>query len=169
MPSPSRAELRRLQLVNSLFASLTGNDLYLAQQIKEAIRFRLADLAEEAAKGDARDALAYDQAFNAAAADLLARLFRDRPRHGFYHWDASLGVAASTPLFTRAEIIQGLRHLAGFRESTLLITNLRAALIPPGRRTTPRRQRDYEDSLAFIRELAATRVARSSSLHLLLL
>lgn len=169
MPKPSRAESRRLQLIHSLFAPLTGSDLYLAQQIKEAIRFRLADLAEEAAGGDARHELAYDQAFNAAAADLLARLFRDRQRHGFYHWDASLGAVAATPLFTRAEILQGLRHLAGFRDSTLLITNLRSALIPPGRRASPRRQRDYEESLTFIRELTATRVPRSTSLNLLLL
>ena len=82
---------------------------------------------------------------------------------------APLGAVAATPLFTRAEILQGLRHLAGFRDSTLLITNLRSALIPPGRRASPRRQRDYEESLTFIRELAATRVPRSTSLNLLLL
>ena len=104
-----------------------------------------------------------------AFTELLARLFTHQPRHGFFHWDASLTLAAATPLFSRAEIMTGLRHLAPFREATLLVTNLRPALIPPGRRATARRQRDYEEALAFIRELAAARSIRGSNLQLLFL
>ena len=111
----------------------------------------------------------YDAAFNAAAAELLARLFAHHPRHGFFHWDASLTLAAATPLFTRAEIMTGLRQLAAYRDSTLLVTNLRPALIPPSQRATPRRQRDYEEALAFIRDLAAARTVRGSNLQLLFL
>ena len=33
----------------------------------------------------------------------------------------------------------GLKQLAPFPESTLLVTNLRPALLPAGRRATPRR------------------------------
>jgi hypothetical protein len=91
------------------------------------------------------------------------------PHHGFYHWDASLTLASSTPLFTRAEIMAGLRRLAPFRESTLLVTNLRPALIPPGARATPRRKREYEEALAFIRDLAAARTVRGADLQLLFL
>ena len=165
---PSRADLRRLHFINSLFAHATGNDLYLAEQIKSAIAFSLSDLEVQATEHP-ESADKYDAAFNAAAAALLAKLFAKHPRHGFYHWDASLTLESATPLFTRAEIMAGLRKLAPYRESTLLITNLRPALIPPHARATPRRKREYEEALSFIRDLAAARTARSSNLQLLFL
>ena len=168
MPARSRDDLRRLHFVNALFAHATGQDLFLAEQIKSAIAFSLAELETQLATHPQTTA-AYDAAFNAAAADLLAKLFTGQPRHGFFHWDASLTLAAATPLFTRAEIMTGLRHLAPYRDSTLLVTNLRPALLPPPRRATPRRQRDYEEALAFIRALTAARTVRGSNLHLLFL
>lgn len=168
MASRSRDDLRRLHLINALFAHATGQDLYLAEQIKGAIAFSLAEFESKLAVEPKPDAT-YDAMFNAAAATLLAQVFAGQPRHGFYHWDASLTLAAATPLFTRAEVMTGLRSLAPFREATLLITNLRTALLPPKARATPRRQREYEDALAFIRELAAARTVRGSTLHLLFL
>lgn len=168
MPTRSRADLRRLHFINALFAHATGQDLYLAEQIKTAIALSLSDLEAQLAI-DPESAEKYDAAFNAAAAELLARLFARQPRHGFFHWDASLTLAAATPLFTRAEIMAGLRQLAPFREATLLVTNLRPALIPPGRRATPRRVREYEEALGFIRDLAAARSVRGSNLQLLFL
>ena len=172
MSSPARPrardDLRRLYFINALFAHATGQDLFLAEQIKSAITLSLADFeAQNAAHPEF--AQKYATAFNAAAADLLAKLFTGQPRHGFFHWDASLTLAAATPLFTRAEIMAGLKHLAPYRESTLLVTNLRPALIPPTRRATPRRKRDYEEALAFIRALTAARTVRGSNLQLLFL
>ena len=163
-----RGDLRRLHFINALFARVTDHDLYLAQQIQAAITFSLAELQAQTAEHP-EFAAQFDAAFAAAAAELLAKLFAHQPRTGFYHWDASLTLAAATPLFTRAEIMAGLRHLAPFRESTLLVTNLRPALIPPARRATARRQRDYEEALAFIRTLAAARTVRGANLQLLLL
>lgn len=168
MAPRSRDDLRRLHFINALFAHATGQDLYLAEQIKAAISFTLAEfetkVADQPPPGGAEDSL-----FNAAAAQLLARLYAGQPSHGFYHWDASLTLAAATPLFTRAEIMAGLRKLAPFRDATLLITNLRPALIPPASRATPRRKRDYAEALAFIRDLAASRSVRGSNLQLLFL
>jgi hypothetical protein len=168
MPSVSRDDLRRLHFINALFAHVTGHDLYLANQIKSAIAFSLAELETQTA-AHPEFTRKYDDAFNAAAAALLAKLFSGLPRHGFFHWDASLTLVAATPLFTRAEIMAGLKHLAPYRESTLLVTNLRPALLPPTRRATPRRKHDYEEALAFIRALAAARTARSANLQLLFL
>lgn len=163
-----RDDLRRLHFINALFAHVTGHDLYLANQIKGAITFSLAELeAQTALQPDL--AATFDAAFNAAAAELLAKLFSDLPRRGFFHWDASLTLASPTPLFTRAEIMAALKHLAPFRESTLLVTNLRPALIPPGHRATPRRKRDYVETLAFIHDLVAARTTRSADLQLLFL
>ena len=63
----------------------------------------------------------------------------------------------------------GLRTLAPFRESTLLITNLRPAVLPPERRETKRRRKEYDDLLAFLRELTAARSPLGSDLTLLFL
>ena len=168
MPSRSRDDLRRLHFINTLFAHATGQDLYLAEQIKDAIAFNLADFEAKVAAYPWA-ASTYEAMFNAAAATLLVKVFSGHPHHGFYHWDASLTLASPTPLFTRAEVMAGLRKLAPYRESTLLITNLRPALIPPQGRATSRRKREYEEALAFIRELAAARTVRGSSLQLLFL
>ncbi len=163
-----RDDLRRLHFINALFAHVTGQDLYLAEQIKSAIAFSLTELEAQTA-AHPEYAAKFDAAFTAAAARLLAQAFAHLPAHGFYHWDAARTETSATPLFAREEIMRGLRHLAPFKEATLLITNLRPALIPPDKRATPRRVREYDEALAFIRELAAARTAPSASLQLLFL
>lgn len=168
MPSLSRDELRRLHFINALFAQVTGHDLYLAHQIKSAIAFSLTEL-ERQTTDQPELAAKYDQAFSSAAARLLGKFFSQRPEHGFYHWDAARTLASATPLFARSELMIGLKKLAPFRESTLLVTNLRPALLPPHVRATSRRERDYEETLAFIRDLAAARTAATAQLHLLFL
>jgi hypothetical protein len=163
------ADLRRLHFINALFARVTGHDLYLARQIQEAIAFSLAEL-EEQMRVHPEFAAKYDTAFTAAAAGLLGKFFAEEgPGQGFFHWDASRTVTSATPLFARAELMAGLRELAPFPESTLLVTNLRPALLPSDRRATPRRQRDYESALAYIRDLAAARTTRGAELRLLFL
>lgn len=166
MPAPARDDLRRLHQINALFAHVTGHDLYLAEQIKEAIAFSLAEL-EQQTRDHPEFAARYDAAFNASAARLLEGVFAGRPRHGFFHWNALSTVTSATPLFARAELMAGLRRLAPFRESTLLVTNLRPALLPPEKRATQRRQREYEEALAYIRDLTAARTAPSADLRLL--
>jgi hypothetical protein len=168
MPALVPAELHRLHFINALFARVTGHDLYLAQQIKDGIAFSLAEL-EEQMRTHPEFAAKYDTAFNAAAATLLGKYFATEPRHGFFHWDASRTVTSATPLFSRAELMTGLKSLAPFAESTLLVTNLRPALLPADRRATPRRVREYEAALAYIRDLTAARTPRQSELHLLFL
>ena len=169
MPALPPTDLRRLHFINALFARLTGHDLYLARQIQEAITFSLAEL-EDQMRTHPEFAEKYDTAFTAAAATLLGQFFaEEEPGHGIFHWDASRTVTSATPLFARAELMAGLKQLAPFPESTLLVTNLRPALLPAGRRATPRRQRDYETALAYIRDLAAARTVRGAGLHLLFL
>lgn len=168
MPTPSVEELRRLHFINALFSHATGHDLYLAEQIKSAIAFSLAELeAQTVANPELADI--YDAAFNAAAAALLVKVFANHERRGFFHWDAALNAESATPLFARAEILAGLKKLASYREATLLVTNLRPALLPSSQRATPRRQREYAETLAFIRELAASRTPPHANLHLLFL
>jgi hypothetical protein len=153
-------QLRRLHFLNALFAPLTGQDLYLAQQIDDAISTSLGDTVERAPT---------DPAFVAAAAQLFERLCAGQPQHGFFHWDAGADETGDTPLFARAGVMQGLRQLAAYPESTLLITNLRAAHCPPAKRWTEQRRQNYEDSLALIRNLAAARSRRHACMNLLFL
>jgi hypothetical protein len=168
MPALSRDELRRLHLIDALFARVTGRDLYLASQIKDAITFSLGELEAQMAV-QPELAARYDAAFNAAAAELLRKFFHSQPGQGFYHWDAARSLESATPLFARDELLTGLKSLAPFRESTLLVTNLRPALLPPARRATVKRVREYEEALGFLRDLAAARVAPRANLHLLFL
>ena len=164
----SRDDLRRLHFINALFAGLTGHDLYLAQQIQAAITTCLAG--EQNQPPDPGETAAPDDpAFTAAAARLLERLCDGRQDHGFFHWDAADSAASATPLFTRGMVLEGLRRLAPYRESTMLVTNLRPAHCPPRRRWTDRRQREYRETLALIRDLAAARSRRNASVNLLFL
>jgi hypothetical protein len=168
----SSDHLRRLHFINALFADLTGHDLYLAQQIQAAITTSLTEAlrrpAERPSTGE-ESVESSDPAFAAAAARLLERLCDGRQDHGFFHWDAAESAAAATPLFAREHVLEGLRRLARYRESTLLVTNLRPAHCPPRHRWTGRRQREYRESLTLIRDLAAARSRRSASLNLLFL
>lgn len=153
--------LNRLHFLNALFAPLTGHDLYLAQQIDAAITTSL---------GDAQECEPHDPAFVKAAAELFERLCTQKSTHGFFHWDATAeDDAGASPLFARAGVMQGLRKLASFPESTLLVTNLRTAHCPPTKRWTERRRQEYDDALAFIRDLAAARSRRDANMNLLFL
>jgi hypothetical protein len=172
--------LRRLHFVNALFAGLTGHDLYLAQQIQSAITASLEDAPARPADdpAGATDAGAEgadakggtgEPAFADAAGRLLERLCAGRQDHGFFHWDAAESATGATPLFAREQVLAGLKQLAPYRESTLLVTNLRPAHCPPRGRWTSRRQREYRESLALIRDLAAARSRHSASVNLLFL
>jgi len=152
-----------LHFVNALFAHLTGHDLYLAAQIKDAIRFSLEELKTKPTDADATF-------YEAATRLLKTTLGQHFPQRGFYHWDAAQTLASATPLFARDEILHGLKTLAPYRDSTLLITNLRHALVPsPPRRPTAQRLRDYEELIDFIRNLSAAHTAPQSRLQLLFL
>ena len=164
----TRDDLRRLHFINALFANLTGNDLYLAHQIKEAITFSLSEL-EAQMEQDPDLATRFDSEFNAAAARVLQKLFNGLPHQGFFHWDAARTLHSATPLFARAELITGLKQLAPYREATHHETNLRPALLPAERRRTATRLRDYDEALSFVRDLASARKTRSSNLQLLFL
>ena len=63
----------------------------------------------------------------------------------------------------------GLKRLTPYRESTLLVTNLRPAFLPPEKPATARRRQDYADALTYIQELAAARTAPRAKLNLLFL
>lgn len=164
------AKLRRLHFLNALFAPLTGHDLYLAEQIDAAIATSLDSVRGDGrAPAESESVESNDPAFINAAAQLFGRLCAAQPRHGFFHWDAAADPAGVDPLFARAGLMQGLKQLAPFPESTLLVTNFRSAHCPPDRRWTERRRRAYDDTLTLLRELTAARTRRGASVNVLFL
>jgi hypothetical protein len=169
MPAPDTEALRRLHLVNALFANATGGDLFLARQIRDAIAFSLDELERQTRQRPELAARSDADAFNAAAVTLLQKLFNERPSHGFFHWDATRTLTSATPLFARAELMDGIRAMTRFTESTLLVTNLRDAFLPPGKRATSRRLAAYDEALGYVRDLAAARLSPKTTLHLLFL
>jgi hypothetical protein len=165
------ARLRRLHFLNALFAPLTGHDLYLAGQFDAAIR---AGLAENAAASDTTQAddttlEPEDPSFVQAAAQLFAKLCEERSAHGFFHWDATQADTSGSPLFARAGLMQGLKGLAACQEATVLVTNLRAAHCSGSGRWSPKRQREYHETLSLLRDLTAARTRRGANVNLLFL
>lgn len=161
------AQLRRLHFLNALFAPLTGHDLYLAQQIDAAIVTSLDAHLERTETG--AEITPSDPAFVNAAAQLFARLCQSRESHGFFHWDAAAEANAATPLFARANLMEGLKQLATCREATVLVTNLRSALCPGARRGAAKRAREYDETLDLLRNLTAARTRRGANVNLLFL
>lgn len=161
------AQLRRLHFLNALYAPLTGHDLYLAEQFDAAIRTGLAET-DPALPGS--DELEPEHpGFMQAAAQLFSKLCEQRASHGFFHWDAAQACADATPLFARAGLMQGLKALATCQEATVLVTNLRAAHCAGSGRWSPKRQREYRETLSLLRDLTAARTRRSANVNLLFL
>jgi hypothetical protein len=152
-------ELPALHVLNSVFAGITGQDPYLVEQLKAGIEHALA--AEGANPSPA--------VFASAVAALQKKLHPDGCdiRHGFEVCDAAASPAPADSLWTRMQVIDALKRLAPYPESTLLITNLQSAFCPPGTRWTPRRQAAYRDILDFIAALAIARKRERAKLTLL--
>ena len=102
--------------------------------------------------------------------DRVSEIIRNdiMPLEAEYHAEVSKG-DRWTLTDRQVEIMTGLKQLASYRDSTLLVTNLRPALIPPPKRAVGKRLQEYQDALAFIRDLAAARTSPSSNLQLLFL
>ena len=114
-------DLPALHLLNTVFAGVTGQDLYLAEQLKAGIEQALAEqggvVVATAAAGAALVTGVTPAAF-AAAVQALQRRFaggEDDLRHGFAHYDAAQGPAAPDSLWTREQVLAALRRLAPYR------------------------------------------------------
>ena len=138
-------EAVKLHFINALFSELTGHDLFLARQIKQGI---------EAALREQEPALPNGDSFYHAAAQLLEKHFRNKPAHGFAHWHAEGAGGGFDPLWARQELIPLFKKLAPHPRATILITTLREACRPAGRRWSPRRRSEYAEGVEFIRSLA---------------
>jgi hypothetical protein len=154
-----RDRITRLHLLNTLFPLLTGEDLYLAKQIEHTINFASTGDPEEPGNSDH---------FNAALVQLLEKYLTRDQNFGFYHWEAFLNNRAWDPLWAREEIIGGLKQIAGFQKSMFFGTGLRASIQYRNKTWTPRLDREYEEAVQYIRDLAAYWSTKNSKLTLIL-
>lgn len=163
-------DLPALHLLNTVFAGVTGQDLYLAEQLKAGIEQALAEGGALSAAGAVLAGVT-PATFAAAVQVLQQRLGAgpDSLDHGFAHCDAAQSPAAADSLWTRQQVLEALRRLAPYTEATLLVTNLRATFCPPGQRWTERRRTAYREVLDFLAALAVSRKREHANLTLLFL
>lgn len=154
----SKEDLAKLHFVQNLFGQATGEDPYLIQNIKEAIELSLK---EEESLDESIDTFA----------EVAMRLFRDQPfldaSYGFFHLD--LSKRGFDPLFIREELVAGFKKVSGFDNCLILVTGLRRAICPDGRRFTQRLRAKYDDAIAYIDEMALKWRTENSDLSILYL
>jgi hypothetical protein len=151
-------ELAKLHFINSLFADLMGHDLYLAKQVKAAIDAALEEETEPEFRAEK---------FATAAVLLLQNHFRLHPRHGFAHWDCAADGPDFDPLWARQDLISVFKKLSPYPSATVLVTNLRTCICPPGKRWTRALHREYGEAIGFIQELARSWSTSRAELTLL--
>ena len=160
MKADQRDRLTRLHLLNTLFPLLTGEDLYLAQQIEYTINF--------ASTGDPEEP-GNEEHFNEALIQLLEKYLTRDQNFGFYHWDASLNGAPWDPLWAREEVIRGLKQISGFAKAMFIGTGLRSSVQGHRRTWNTRLDKEYEQAVEYIRDLAAYWTTKNAKLTLILL
>ncbi len=152
-------DLTSLHLVNTLFADLTGSDLYLAKQIKDAID---ASLLED------RNRSSLKTFFTQAVRKLTSNHLEDTPSsYGFRFCNATPNEEPLDPLWLRAEMLQQIKHLIHYKEATLIVTNLKKAICPKGKRWTKKRQQEYDDTIVYLRTFTCARIPSQTRLTLL--
>lgn len=158
----ARDRLARLHLVNTLFHHLTGHDLYLAEQVLDAIE----SLATE------HPALTEDaDSLTRTLEKLHQHLTGRRPDAAFTYLDCAAPGAAG-PLWLRQSLLSALRRHATSSQSTVLVSkaDIRpAAGTKRKRRMSARRRTDYAETLDHLRELTAKRSNPKSLVTLLVL
>jgi hypothetical protein len=165
-------DLPALHLLNTVFAGVTGQDLYLAEQMKAGIEQALAEQGGAMVAAGTGAIAAVSPAAFASAVQTLQRKFaggEEDLRHGFAHCDAAQSPAAADSLWTREQVLAALKRLTPYQEATLLITNLHATFCPPGRRWTERRRTAYREVLDFLAALALARKRERAQLTLMFL
>jgi hypothetical protein len=155
-----RDHITRLHLLNTLFPLLTGEDLYLAKQIEHTINF--------ASTGDPEDPGNQDH-FNNAIVQLLEKYLSQDQNFGFYHWEALLNGPVWNPLWAREEVIAGLKQISGFQKAMFIGTGLRMSVQGTRKRWNLNLDRDYEEAVEYIRDLATYWTTQNSQLTLILL
>ncbi|TVR46553.1 MAG: hypothetical protein EA425_17140 [Puniceicoccaceae bacterium] len=149
------SSLARLHLLNALFGHLTGDDLFLARQIEDAVE---AALPPEPGL----------EQWMTAVVELAGRLPVPATDAGFSWLQVDPEMTALGTLGLRRPFLTTLGRLAGRRRGTLLVTGLHQHFSPGRGRSGKRRQNPAEDAAGYLRGLAAARCPAGLALTLLI-
>lgn len=167
MPSKTRLRmakpnpLEQLRSLNELFARVGASDPEQAEHARRALDFYDH---EEGRQAGSKVSLQ-------AGAAILARLHLGESALSdlaYSHWHVPSG-EASSPLWIRQAIVAEMKKLAGRRAALLLVTGLREAICPEGRRWTTARETQYQRVRDWINELACAWASRESQLQVVIL
>lgn len=150
-------EFSKLQVVCSLFSKTISDDLHFAQQIKASIEASLPE--DEAGKAEP---------FIHRAKELVSRFESDYDRAGIEVVEAERSDAPFSLLELRANLLEALKRTCRFESGLVVLTGLKEAICPNGRRWTKRRKEEYEDAISFARKFCKERSRPSSTLSLII-
>lgn len=150
-------DLSKLQVVCSLFSKTVCNDLYFAQQIKESIEASLP-----------REESALTQPFICRARELVAKLESDPPETGVELVEAESDRAPFSMLDLRANLLEALKRICRFDTGVVVLTGLKEAICPRGKRWSKSRKKEYEEAISYARTFCQKRSRTSSKLSLVI-
>ncbi|MDQ8202499.1 hypothetical protein [Pelagicoccus sp. SDUM812003] len=154
MPA-TRTDYSKIQIICALFADSIGDDLYYARQIKESIEATLPDRQD-------------DPAAFLAAAQRLADQMADDPDAFAIGLIPARDPEGFSILTLRAQLLEALKKTCRFRRPLLVLTGLKEAICPKGKRWTARRKQEYQDAIDFARAFCHSRARPSSHLNLVI-
>lgn len=157
MKRKAAKDFSKLQVICSLFSKTISDDLYFAQQIKESIE---ASLPEEQA--------GLAEPFIYRAKELVDRIESDSERAAIEVVEAESLDSPFSMLDLRANLLEALKRTCRFETGLVVLTGLKEAICPRGRRWTQRRKQEYEEAIAFAREFCQQRSRPSSTLSLII-
>lgn len=160
MRKKSPEQLAKLHCLHSLFELEEEADPDLATHLQTAIEFSLR---EEAIAPDAGEV----ENFAYLAKMLVEEQAHYTPSYGVYVLD--LRGRCYDELWVRLEVIGGLKQLAGYARSLLMVRGLREAVLQGGRGKyfSKRRRAQHAAARSYIDELAAAWTARGCALTIL--
>ncbi len=156
MKHGAHKDFSKLQIICALFADDIGDDLYFARQIKESIEATLPD--------DHRES---PQAFLAAAQTLLEQTARN-PDRAIIDLIPAPDAQGFSELALRARLLEALKRTCRFEKPLLVLTGLKEAICPTGKRWTTRRAAEYQNAIAYARDFCQSRTRPSSHLNLVI-
>lgn len=148
--------LAKLHCVHHLFAEAAGEDPYYALSIKNAIDETLREEPELDTSLECFSEAAW-------------RLFEQQPfleaSYGLYI--LNLTKIGFDPLFIRESLLAGLRQVAGYEQSLVVVKGLRQSVLSPGGYFTRRSQQRYTQAIDYIDTLACEWTTPATELTLL--
>jgi len=155
-PANSHKDFSKLHIICALFADSIGDDLYFARQIKESIEATLP-------QGD----LESPTAFLKAAQTLVEQTTR-QPDKAIIDLITVPEAQGYSELALRARLLEALKRTCRFERPLLVLTGLKEAICPVGKRWTAKRKAEYQASIAYAREFCQSRTRPSSHLNLII-